>query len=66
MTPPLDSLHRLREALGADAVLIGADVPERNRNDWSSQPPTRPLAVVRPIDAAGVAAALEASAAAGL
>ena len=66
MTPPLDSLHRLREALGADAVLIGADVPERNRNDWSSQPPTRPLAVVRPVDAAGVAAALEACAGAGL
>ena len=53
-------LLQLREALGPQAVLIGADVPERNRNDWSSQAPTTPIAVVRPTDAAGVSAALKA------
>ncbi|MEY4750134.1 MAG: hypothetical protein RIQ60_2348 [Pseudomonadota bacterium] len=59
-------LSSLREQLGAANVLIGADVPERNRNDNSSQLPTAPLAVVRPVDAAGVSAALKACAAAGL
>ena len=52
------ALERLRDSLGATAVLIGDDVPERNRNDWSMQPPTRPIAVVRPVDAQGVSAAL--------
>ena len=56
----LQALSALREQLGPVAVLIGADVPERNCNDWSTQPPLRPLAVVRPTDAAGVSAALRA------
>lgn len=56
----------LRQRLGASAVLIGDEVPDRNRNDWSSQLPTQPLAVVRPSDAAGVSAALQACRAAGL
>ena len=60
------ALLDLREQLGASAVLIGDEVPERNRNDWSSQLPTQPLAVVRPSDAAGVSAALKACRAAGL
>ena len=60
------ALQALRAELGAVAVLIGDEVPERNRNDWSSQAPTRPLAVVRPGDAQGVSAALKACAAAGL
>ena len=60
------SLLSLRDALGASTVLIGEDVPERNRNDWSTQPPARPLAVVRPVDAAGVSAALKACRSAGL
>jgi FAD/FMN-containing dehydrogenase len=47
-------------------VLIGADVPERNRNDWSTQAPTTPLAVIRPLDAAGVSAALRACREAGV
>jgi len=64
--PALQALSRLRDELGASAVLIGADVPERNCNDWSTQPPQRPLAVVRPLDAAGVSAALRACRAAGL
>src|SRR5690349_1976617 len=59
-------LLELRERLGPAAVLIGPDVPERNCNDWSTQPPSPPLAVVRPVDAAGVSAALKACAAAGL
>ncbi|MBP6900345.1 MAG: FAD-binding oxidoreductase [Burkholderiaceae bacterium] len=62
----LELLQALRRQLGDSAVLIGDDVPERNRNDWSSQPPTRPLAVVRPLDAAGVSAALRCCAQAGL
>lgn len=62
----VDVLAALREQLGAAAVLIGADVPERNRNDWSTQPPTNPLAVIRPVDAAGVSAALRACRAASL
>ena len=70
-TPPptegaLAALRLLRQQLGESAVLIGDDVPERNRNDWSSQPPAHPLAVVRPLDAQGVAAALHTCAAAGL
>ncbi|HWT20508.1 MAG TPA: FAD-binding oxidoreductase, partial [Variovorax sp.] len=58
-------LLALRDVLGETCVLIGEDVPERNRNDWSTQPPTHPLAVVRPVDAAGVSAALKACRAAG-
>ena len=60
------ALLDLQARLGAAAVLIGPSVPERNRSDWSSQAPARPLAVVRPTDAAGVSAALKACAAAGL
>lgn len=64
--PALAVLQALRDQLGPSAVLIGDDVPERNRNDNSAQLPTRPLAMVRPADAAGVSAALKACAAAGL
>ncbi|WP_114972660.1 FAD-binding oxidoreductase [Rhodoferax ferrireducens] len=63
---PLAALARLRELLGPAAVLIGADVPARNCNDWSTQPPQTPIAVVRPVDAAGVSAAFKACRAAGL
>jgi len=62
--PP--SLLALRDRLGASTVLIGDEVPQRNRNDWSTQPPARPLAVVRPVDAAGVSAALVACREAGV
>jgi FAD/FMN-containing dehydrogenase len=65
-TAALPYLTELRERLGPAAVLIGADVPERNGNDWSGQPPQMPLAVVRPLDAAGVSAALKACRAAHL
>jgi hypothetical protein len=62
----LDALEALRQLLGAATVLIGADVPERNCNDWSTQPPSPPIAVVRPVDAAGVSAALKACRAVGV
>ena len=55
---PEDALLDLRERLGPQAVLIGAEVPARNCNDWSASLPQTPLAVVRPVDAAGVAAAI--------
>jgi len=63
---PLSVLARLRDELGPMTVLIGADVPQRNCNDWSTQSPQTPIAVVRPIDAAGVSATLKACRAAGL
>ena len=66
LAPVPDALLRLRDALGAGQVLIGADVPERNCNDWSTQSPQTPIAVVRPTDAAGVSAALRACAQADL
>jgi FAD/FMN-containing dehydrogenase len=53
-------LRSLQSTLGAVAVLIGDDVPQRNWNDWSTQAPQRPLAVVRPVDAQGVAETLKA------
>lgn len=48
-------LDTLRLKLGSQAVLIGPEVPDRNCNDWSASLPQSPLAVVRPLDAAGVA-----------
>ena len=60
------ALLALQEQLGAQTVLIGDAVPERNRNDWSSQAPANPIAVIRPKDAAEVSAALKACAEAGL
>lgn len=41
-----------------DAVLVGDDIPARNEQDWSSLPSVRPLAVIRPVTAAGVAEAM--------
>jgi len=62
--PP--ALIQLRNTLGPAAVLFGADIPARNCNDWSTQAPNTPMAVVRPVDAAGVAAALRACREAGI
>jgi len=59
-------LLALQEQLGSQTVLIGDAVPERNRNDWSSQAPANPIAVIRPKDAGEVSAALKACAQAGL
>ena len=58
--PSHDLLAALREKLGAQAVLIGDDVPARNCNDWSASLPQMPIAVVRPLDAAGVSEAIAA------
>jgi FAD/FMN-containing dehydrogenase len=63
---PPQALVQLRDLLGPAAVLLGPDVPERNCNDWSTQAPQTPIAVVRPTDAAGVSATLRACRAAGL
>ncbi|MEY5100148.1 MAG: hypothetical protein RJA36_2867 [Pseudomonadota bacterium] len=60
------ALLELRRVLGLSAVLIGAEVPARNCRDWSSQPGGTPLAVVRPADTAGMAAAVRACHEAGL
>ena len=62
----LQALHGLRAQLGAQAVLLGEEVPERNHRDWSQQPPVAPLALVRPSDTEGVAAVLKACHACGL
>ena len=61
-----EALSQLQRKLGAQAVLLGADVPARNGNDWSASLPQVPLAVVRPIDAAGVSEAVLACRKAGL
>lgn len=52
------ALDELLAKLGPVAVLVGADVPARNRNDYSGLTATMPLAVVRPADPAGVAEAM--------
>ncbi|MDQ7250566.1 FAD-binding oxidoreductase [Dongia sedimenti] len=47
----------LQAALGT-AVLSGPDIPARNEKDWSTLPPLRPLALVRPSNPEGVAQAM--------
>jgi FAD/FMN-containing dehydrogenase len=61
-----EALSQLQRKLGAQAVLLGNDVPARNGNDWSASLPQTPLAVVRPVDAAGVSDAVLACRKAGL
>ena len=61
-----EALSQLQRKLGAQAVLLGDDVPARNGNDWSASLPQAPLAVVRPIDARGVSEAVLACRKAGL
>jgi FAD/FMN-containing dehydrogenase len=60
------AIAALQARLGSGAVLAGDDVPVRNTNDWSPQLPVQPLAVVRPADPAGVAAAMRICHEAGL
>ena len=55
---PTHLLGALRDRLGAAAVLVGTEVPARNCNDWSASLPQTPLAVIRPVDAQGVADAI--------
>ena len=61
-----DIVAELTQALGADRVLAGQDVPARNRHDWSGLPASRPLAVVLPRQTAEVATALRLCNAAGV
>jgi FAD/FMN-containing dehydrogenase len=56
--PTRQALQDLLDQLGPAAVLIGDDVPARNQNDYSGLSVTRPMAVVRPADTAGVATAM--------
>ncbi len=57
--------QKLLEALGADRVLVGDAVPERNWSDWVRLAPARPLALVRPRTTAEVATTLRLCHAAG-
>src|SRR4051812_5822219 len=70
---PQDVLDALRSTLGPQAVLdpwgqplgpkpvlTGPDIPARNCNDGSATLPQTPLAVVRPLNAAGVSLAIAA------
>ncbi len=59
-------IEALQVALGAGAVLSGADVPDRNARDWGHLPGIAPRAVVRPADPEGVAATLRICHAAGV
>lgn len=43
-----DVIEQLRNKLGANALLTGADIGERYYSDWSGYFPQAPLAVVRP------------------
>ncbi|MCB8881223.1 FAD-binding oxidoreductase [Acidisoma cellulosilytica] len=56
----------LRDALGDRAVLTGADIPDRNKQDWSTLSAVLPLAVIRPTDPAGVAASMRIAATYGV
>lgn len=43
-----DFLTQTVNALGADGVLLGTDIPDRCHTDWSGVDPVAPLALVRP------------------
>lgn len=51
-------LSALASRFSASALLAGEEIPERNLQDSSFLPPVRPLAVVRPDTAEGVADAM--------
>ena len=59
-------VETLKRELGAEVVLAGADIPDRNLRDWSGLADSRPLALVRPRTTAEVAATLRACHAAGV
>lgn len=52
-------LDALRAAFDSRALAIGADVPERNRHDWSGLAPVTPLALIRPATTQDVSRAME-------
>jgi FAD/FMN-containing dehydrogenase len=56
--PPFDHaelINTLRELLGSESVLSGAEIPRRSHNDWSTLEPQAPIALVRPNTTEGVA-----------
>ena len=56
----------LQQALGHGTVLVGDEVPQHNREDWSGLPATAPMAVVRPRTTEEVATAMRLCHAAGV
>lgn len=60
------AVEALASSLGPGVVLTGADIPARNRQDWSFLPATRPAAVFRPSSTEEVAVILKACHDAGL
>ena len=58
--------QEMRARLGASAVLTGGDIPARACRDASEGPAQPPLALLRPTDTEGIAAALRFCAAQGL
>ena len=61
-----DIVADLRQALGPDLVSVGEDIPVRNRRDWSTPAPVKPLALVRPRQTSEVAVAVRLCHAAGV
>lgn len=53
-----ENLDELRRLLGPQGFKDGADLPQRNRTDWSFLPPTDPVAVMRPTTTEEVASIL--------
>jgi FAD/FMN-containing dehydrogenase len=60
------AVEALASSLGSSVAFAGADIPDRNRQDWSFLPATRPAAVFRPSSTEDVAAILRACHDAGL
>lgn len=52
------AIAALRQALGADGVRTGADIPARHANDWSTAEPVAPRALLRPRSTKEVSEAL--------
>ena len=53
-----DFIRALVDALGPASVSVGDAIEARHQTDWSGAPAVRPLALLRPTDTQGVAAAL--------
>ena len=51
-------IQALIDALGPASVCVGDAIEARHQSDWSGAPAVRPLALLRPADTQGVAAAL--------
>jgi len=65
MSDPAQTLEQLRQALGDDAVVTGADISQRHYSDWTGHAPTCPAALLLPRSTAHVASALRICNAAG-